>query len=385
MLCLPKQRKMKTMISQLAHPEIDNKECNMSKLHEATGLGQSIWLTGLDRPFIHNHGLLELIQLGVHGVTTHPQAIADALTNSSEYDHQLMELIRKGNDIKTISEKLLFTDVQTAVDLIHTIYERTHGVDGYVSLDVNPALEHNVDGLVSEGLRLAYDVDRVNMMVQIPATALGIQAIEQLIGEGTNVNATHIYTVETYEKVVQAYLAGLDYFWAHLSIWRLPPAAVATIPVTRLDQTVDGLLADDNPLQGTAGIATAKMIYGRFQHYFSSNEWKHLAKHGSRLQRPLWESSDDPRYVHGLIGPNTIHSLPLAHITTFLEESPMTNTLTPGRDKAQQTLTNLTQQGIDLAAIEKQLQAEAAKTIRRAYQALANTVIERRDELATTF
>jgi len=357
----------------------------MSKLHEATGLGQSIWLNGLDRPFIQSHGLLELIQLGVHGVTTHPQAIADAMANSDQYDHQLMELTSKGNDIKTISEKLLFTDIQTAVDFIHTIYERTHGVDGYVSLDINPALEHNVDGLVSEGLRLAYDVDRVNVMVQIPATAMGIQAIEQLIGEGTNVNATHIYTVETYEKVVQAYLAGLDYFWKHLSVWRLPPAAVATLPVTRLDLAVAETLNDDDPLQGMAGIATAKMIYGRFQQHFSSNEWKQLAKHGSRLLRSLWESSDDPRYVHSLMGPNTIHSLPLTHITTFLDESPMADTLTPGRDKAQQTLADLAQQGVDLPAIEKQLQADAMESVRHSYQTLADTVIERRDELATTF
>jgi len=357
----------------------------MSKLHEAAGLGQSIWLNGLDRPFIHSHGLLELIKLGVHGVTTHPQAITNALTNSNDYDHQLMELTRQGNEIKTISEKLLFTDIQTAVDLIHTIYERTHGVDGYVSLDVNPLLEHDVDGLVSEGLRLAYDVDRVNVMVQIPATDVGIQAFEQLIGEGTNVNATHIYTVETYEKVVQAYLAGLDYFWAHLSVWRLPPAAAATLPVTRLDQAMAEKLADNKPQQGMTGIATAKVIYGRFQHYFSSNDWKKLAKHGSRLQRPLWQSSDDPRYVHSLMGPNTIHSLPAAHITTFLDESPMTDTLTPGRDKAQQTLADLTNQGIDLAVIEKRLQTEAIDAIRRAYQNLAETVIERRDELATTF
>ena len=355
----------------------------MSKLHEATGLGQSIWLNGLDRPFIHNHHLLELIQLGVHGVTTHPQTLVDALANSSDYDHQLMDLVHKGHSVKEISEKLLFTDIQTAVDLIHPIYERTHGVDGYVSLDVNPALEHDVEELVSEGLRLDFDVDRVNTMIQIPATPAGIKAVERLIGEGTNVNATHIYTVETYEKVVQAYLAGLDYFWTHLSVWRLPPAAVATVPVTRLDQAVGAQL--DEASHKMAGMATAKVIYGRFQHHFGSDEWKKLAKHGSRLQRPLWESSNDPRYVHSLMGTNTIHSLPAAHISTFLDESPMTDTLTPERDKAQQTLANLAQQGIDLAAIEKQLQVQAIESIRRSYQSLADTVIERRDELATTF
>jgi transaldolase len=355
----------------------------MSKLHEATGLGQSIWLNGLDRSFILSHRLKELIQLGVHGVTTHPQAIVDALANSDDYNQQLMELVHNGHSVKEITEKLLFTDIQTAVDLVHPIYERTHGVDGYVSLDVNPALEHDLEELVSEGLRLDFDVDRVNTMIQIPATPVGIKAVERLIGEGTNVNATHIYTVETYEKVVQAYLAGLDYFWEHLSIWRLPPASVATLPVTQLDKMVAAQLGTNS--HKAAGIATARVIYGRFQHYFSSDEWKHLAKHGSRLQRPLWQSSDDARYVHSLMGPNTIHSLPAAHITTFLDESPMTDTLTPEQDKAQQTLTDLTQQGVDLAAIEKQRQNEAIKAIRHSYKALANTVIERRDELATTF
>ena len=357
----------------------------MSKLHEAAGLGQSIWLKGIDRPFIHNHHLLNLIQLGVHGVTTHPKDTAKALAGSSDYDHQLIELVHKGNEVKEIAEKLLFTDVQTAVDLIHSIYERTHGVDGYVSLDVNPALEHDVEGLVSEGLRLAYDVDRVNMMVQIPATPSGIQAVEKLIGEGTSVNVTHIYSVATYEKVAQAYMAGVDYFWTHLDIWRLAPAAVATLPVTRLDVAVDGALDDDDPLRGMAGVATAKLIYGRFQQIFNSNEWKKLAKHGSRLQRPLWDSSDDPRYVHSLMGPNTIHSLPAAHITAFLEESPMADTLTPGQDEAQQTLADLKKHGVDLQAIEKLLQTDAIEEIRQSYHLLADAVIRRRDKLADTF
>jgi len=348
-------------------------------------MGQSIWLNSFDRPFIHSHHLLGLIQQGVHGVTSHPGAIANALANSSDYDQQLVELVHQGKEIKEIAERLLFMDVQTAVDLIHSIYERTRGVDGYVSLDVNPALEHNVDGLVAEGLRLAYDVDRVNVMVQIPATPIGIQVIEQLLGEGTNVNATHIYTVETYEKVAQAYMAGIDYFWTHLDIWRLAPMAVATLPVTQLDVAVDPMLNDGNLLQGTAGIATAKAIYGRFQQIFRSKEWQHLAKYGSHLQRPLWESSDDPRYVHSLMGPNTIHSLPAAHITAFLEESPMTNTLTPGQDQAKQTLIDLTKQGIDLAAIEKQLQTEAIEGLRRAYHLLANAAMQRRDKLAETF
>lgn len=357
----------------------------MSKLHEAAGLGQSIWLNSFDRPFIHSHRLLNLIHLGVHGITSHPGVIAKALADNSDYDHQLMELVREGKNIQQIAEKLLFTDIQTAVDLIHPIYERTHGVDGYVGLDVNPALAHDVDEMVSEGLRLAYDVDRVNVMIQIPATPAGIQAIEKLIGEGVNVNATYIYTIETYEKVAQAYIAGVDYFWTHLDIWRLPPATVAKLPVTRLDQAVDAMLNEDNSLLGKAGIATAKVIYGRFQDIFSSKEWKHLAKHGSRLQRPLWASSNDPRYVHSLMGPNTVHSLPPAHITVFLEESPMTDTLTPGRNAAQQTLVDLVNQGIDLQAIEAQLQAEATKDIRLSYHLLADTVIQRRDELANTF
>jgi transaldolase len=357
----------------------------MSKLHEAAGLGQSIWLNSFDRPFIHSHRLLNLIQLGVHGITSHPGVIANALADSSDYDQQLMELVREGKKIKQIAEKLLFTDIQTAVDLIHPIYERTHGVDGYVSLDVNPALEHDVDEMVSEGLRLVYDVDRVNVMIQIPATPAGIQAIEKLIGEGVNINATHIYTVETYEKVAQAYIAGADYFWTHLDIWRLPPAAVAMLPVTRLDQAVDAMLNEDNSMRGKVGIATAKVIYGRFQDIFSSKEWKNLTKQGARLQRPLWASSDDPRYVHSLMGPNTIHSLPPVHITDFLEESPMTDTLTTGRNAAQQTLDDLANQGIDLQAIESNLQAEAIKDIRLSYHSLADNVMRRRDELANTF
>ena len=357
----------------------------MSKLHEAAGLGQSIWLKGIDRPFIQDFQLRDLIEQGVHGVTTHPRDLALALANGRDYDQQIAELGQQGDALPDIAEKLLFTDVQTAVDLLHPIYERTHGVDGYVSLDVNPARAHSVDDLLSEGLRLAYDVDRVNVMVQIPATAAGIEAIEKLIGEGTNVNATHVYTLETYEKVAQAYLAGVDYFWSHLDIWRLPPASVVTLPVTQLDVAVDALLDVDDSLRGRAGMATARAIYGRFQQIFQSSEWKHLAKHGLWRQRPLWDSSDDSRYVYGLMGPNTVHSLPPTHIATFLEESLMTNTLALDQAEAQRTLAALKNQGIDLQSIEKQLQTQAIDEIRHAYKQIADSVLQRRDELALTF
>jgi transaldolase len=356
----------------------------MSKLHEAAGLGQSIWLNGVDRPLIHSHRLLDLIKLGVHGVTSHPILIANALAESSDYDHQLTGLVREGKQIKQIEEKLLFTDMQTVADLIHPIYERTYGVDGYISLDVNPALEHDLDELVSEGLRLVYDVDRVNVMVQIPATDVGIEAIQKLIGEGINVNATHIYTIETYEKVARAYIAGLDYFWTHLDIWRLPPAAVATLPVTRLDQAVSVMLNENDPLPTTAGIATAKVIYDRFQSIFGSKDWKDLAKHKSRLQRPLWASSEDPHYVDNLLGANTVHSLPLVHITVFLDGNPMIDTLSPNLDKAKQTLADLDARGIDLQALEQQLQTEAVQEIRQGYHQLSENTLRRRDALAKT-
>lgn len=357
----------------------------MSKLHEAAGLGQSIWLNGFDRSFIHSHRLLDLIHHGVHGVTSHPGVIAKAIERSNDYDYQVSELVRQGRDIKEISEKLLFTDIQTAVDLIHPIYERTHGVDGYVSVDVNPALEDDAAEMVSEGLRLADDVDRLNAMIQIPATPIGIQAIEQLIGEGVNVNATHIYTASTYEKVAQAYIAGLDYFWSHLDIWRLPPASVATLPVTQLDQAVDARLGADDALRGTVGIALAKVIYSRFHELFSSSDWKDLANSGSRLQRPLWASSNDPRYILNLIGPNTVHSLPAAHIDVFLEDRLITETLVIDRDAAHQTLADLMDKGVDLQEIEEQLQTEAVKDIRLSYRKLEDNVIQRRDELANTY
>ena len=357
----------------------------MSKLHEAAGLGQSIWLNSFDRSLIHNHRLLDLIHLGVHGITSNPGAFAKALANSKDYDEQLRGLVREGKSIKQIAEEVLFTDIQTAVDLIHPIYERTNGVDGYVCLDVNPALENDIDGMVSEGLRLAYDVDRVNVMIQIPATSTGIQAIEKLIGEGANINATHIYTVDTYEKVAQAYISGMDYFWTHLDIWRLPPAAVASLPVTRLDEAIDSTLTENSSLQGKVAIALAKVVYGQFREIFSSDEWRHLSEHGSRLQRPLWASSNDPRYVINLMGPSTVHSLPPAHITDFLEDSPMTDTITAGRDAAEQTLAEMAIQGIDLQKIERQLQADAIKDIRQSYQNLENNVIRRRDELADTY
>lgn len=357
----------------------------MSKLHEAAGMGQSIWLNTIDRPFIHSGRLSKLIEAGVHGVTTHPSDFANALAHGDLYDAQLLALVRAGKPVHEIAEGLLFSDIQTAADLLHPVYERTHGVDGYVSLDINPALAEGVDDLIAEGLRLEYDVDRVNVMTQIPATPAGIEALKNLIGEGKNVNATHIYTLETYEKVAQAYLEGVDIFWTRLSVWRLPPATVATVPVTRLDNAVDLALAGTSGGGGRpshAGVATAKVIYQRFRNMLDTKGWQTLAGYGSRLQRPLWASSDDPGTVHSLMGPNTVHSLPPDHLMAFLEESLKANTLFTGVDEAQDTLKALADQGVDLPSLERKLQAEAVEVLRRAYQALTESVIGGRDRLA---
>lgn len=352
----------------------------MNTINE-TKSGHAVWLDTIDRAMIESGQLEDLIDAGVTGVTSRPMAFTKIIRYRNDYDGLLRQLSEACQSVKQMVEAVIFDDIQRTADYLHPVFDRSAHTDGYVSLDVNPALDHKTDSIVSEGLRLADDVDRVNVMIQVPATASGIPAIETLISEGVNVNATFIFSPDTYQAVAEAYVTGLERFLDTLDIWPKTPASVASIPISQLDNSIDQALSKiDAPearnLKGKIGEAVARVVYSHYQSIFSSKRWQRLAKAGAHVQRPLWADSSAPYYL------GTINSLLPAALNPFLargqvEDSSLTV------EEAGDRLTALEDLGIDLAAVAERLQSENLAALNRSFQRLAQDIMEKRDLLAT--
>jgi transaldolase len=292
----------------------------MSKLHELTALGQSIWLDYIRRSFIIQGDLQALLDAGVRGITSNPTIFEKAIAGSTDYDDDLRRLAATDASVDALYEALALDDISRAGDILRPLYDESHGADGYVSLEVSPTLAHDTDGTIGEARRLWAALDRPNVMIKVPATPAGIAAVQQLIADGISVNVTLIFSLAQYEAVAAAYLAGLEARAASGGdLKRI--ASVASFFVSRVDGVIDPLLeqAGMPELRGQAAIANAKLAYARFRELFRGSRWEPLAAQGAQLQRPLWASTGtkDPRYpstlyVDSLIGPDTVNTVPPA-------------------------------------------------------------------------
>ena len=198
----------------------------MSNLIAIQDLGQSVWLNYLRRAFIESGELREALDDGITGITSSPAIFAKAITDSADYDEFLQELVAQGMSIKKIYQALVADDLQRAADVLHPIFELSEGRDGYVTVELNPALAHDAVGTIAEARHLLALINRANVMIEIPATPAGISAIETLTGDGVNVNVTHIFALDTYEKVARAYIKGIEDYISTHSVWRQTPASV---------------------------------------------------------------------------------------------------------------------------------------------------------------
>jgi transaldolase len=261
----------------------------MTKLHELAGLGQSIWYDNIRRALLDHGDLQALVEAGVRGVTSNPSIFEKAIAGSTDYDETLEELVREGRSETELYEALAIEDIQRAADILRPVYDRTEGVDGYVSLEVSPTLAHDTEGTIAEARRLFGAVDRPNVMIKVPATPAGIPAIEALIGEGININVTLMFSLAHYNDVTSAYIAGLEKLASTCGDLS-KVASVASFFVSRVDTAVDRALDEvgNEELQGKIAIANAKVTYARFHEVFSGEQWERLAAQGARVQRPLW-------------------------------------------------------------------------------------------------
>ncbi len=362
------------------------------RLRALTLLGQSIWLDYIRRDEVQNGDLKEKIEAGwVRGVTSNPTIFRKAITGSAVYRPAIEALARQGLSAEAIFEHLAVEDIQAACDLFRPLYDRTHGLDGYVSLEVSPYLARDTQGTVQAALHLWERVARPNLMIKIPGTQEGLPAIVEALAAGVNVNVTLLFSVERYRAVMEAYLTALERrLEAGQSLDTV--ASVASFFVSRVDTMVDRRLeAIGTPealaLRGKAAVANAKMAYQAFKEVFAGERFARLARHGARVQRPLWASTStknpaysDIKYVEELIGPNTVNTVPPHTLEAFADHGEPRLTLEEGLDEAQRTLAALADLGVDMAEVTAALEEAGVDAFARDYAALLEAVEQARQE-----
>ncbi|NPV05955.1 MAG: bifunctional transaldolase/phosoglucose isomerase [Syntrophaceae bacterium] len=361
----------------------------MNTIKDVNRLGQSIWLDFIRRSLLDSGELEALVARGVSGVTSNPTIFEKAIAGSADYDGALRELAAEGKTNEEIYLALALDDIRRAADCLRPVWEATGGADGYVSLEANPKLARDTGETVAEARTLFKALDRPNVMIKIPATPEGIPAVEALIGLGVNVNVTLIFSLAHYEAAVRAYIAGLEQLAARGGDLRRV-ASVASFFVSRIDTAVDRRLEalGDRALQGKAAIACAKLAYSRFRAICAWKRWKTLAAKGARVQRLLWGSTGtknplypDTLYVDGLIGPDTVNTLPPATLEAFLDHGKVAPTLCRGVREARRVLDRIESLGIRMDEIAEALQREGVLAFETSFDALMGSIRSKRDEL----
>ena len=362
----------------------------MTKIHELADLGQAIWVDYIRRSFLTSGELQRLVDQGVRGVTSNPSIFEKAIAGSADYDANLMPLVEAGKSVEEIYKALALDDIRQAADILRPVYDETGGDDGYVSLEVSPTLAHDTKNTIAEARRLFAALDRANIMIKVPATPAGIPAIETLIGEGINVNVTLIFSLAQYEAVAEAYIVGLEKL-AAAGGDVAKVASVASFFISRVESAVDRAL-EGRPqgasLQGQIATANAKVAYARFREIFSDERWETLAAQGARVQRPLWASTStknplypDTLYVDGLIGLDTVNTVPPATLQAFLDHGQMAASLEVGVDEARARLARLAELGVDLDSITQKLQEDGVASFAKSFEALMASIADKREKL----
>lgn len=367
---------------------------NMTKLHKVTELGQSIWLDYIDRSLIQSGDLKRLINIGVRGLTSNPAIFDTAISKSAEYESQIRAQTLASKSPVEIYEALVIDDIQMAADILQPIYARTNGLDGYVSLEINPHLARDRQASIHEAKRLFGIVDRPNVMIKIPATADGILAMHELLIDGVNVNATLIFSLAQYDMVANAYLSAMEE--QSTSAYDLQPiVSVASFFVSRIDTLVDKLLDDMGTaealaLKGKIGIANAKMAYQHFRQLFRGQRWEFLADKRAQVQRVLFGSTStknpdysDVMYVENLIGQHTVNTLPPVTIAAFMDHGTPGLTLNDGLAESRAQLNQLQQLGIDLDRVTARLLDEGIEKFVRPYDNIIKTISAKQAEYIT--
>jgi transaldolase len=371
----------------------------MTKLQDLYTIGgQSPWLDNLRRDWIEDGQLAALLALGVRGITSNPTIFAKAMTEVSTYDDQFRALMRD-HSVEAAYWEMATTDIRNALDMLRPLYDESDGEDGFVSLEVSPALAHDTEGTVRDARTFHDSIAQPNLFVKVPATREGVPAIQTLIGEGRSINVTLIFGLDRYDEVMEAYLRGLEALAAAGRDAELPRvASVASFFVSRVDTEVDrrleALAGGDKGdpailgLRGTGAVAQAQTAYQHFHRTFAGERWEALRAKGARVQRPLWASTStknasypDLLYVDNLIGPATVNTMPDATLRAFEDHGTLKRAVDADPDAALAALDRLRAVGIDMEDVEQTLEDEGVHSFAKSF----DEVLQLLTDKAATF
>ena len=358
----------------------------MAKLWEA---GQSVWLDYIRRDLLESGEMASMVEQGLRGMTSNPSIFEKSIAGSHQYDDHIAELSGQGLGAKEMFEAIAIRDIQLAADVLRPVYDEAPGADGFVSLEVSPTLAHDTAGTLEEARRLWAAVDRPNLMIKVPATPAGIPAITTLIGENINVNVTLMFSLEHYEAVAQAYLAGLDASRDPSTV-----ASVASFFVSRVDSAVDTALEDVGSdaalsLRGKIAIANSKAAYLRYQELFG-DDFEAMWGKGALPQRLLWASTStknpeysDVLYIEELVGPQTVNTVPPAALDAMEDHGVVrSGALSEDPEQAIADLAALAEVGVDLSKITEDLQTAGVESFAQAFEGLLAAIDDKRSALA---
>ena len=352
-------------------------------------IGQSVWLDNISRDLLNNKELQKLIEeVGLKGVTSNPTIFQKAIGSGSAYDGQIEQLLSINPSLSAdeLFEELAVCDIQRAADVLFPVYEKTEGVDGFVSIEVSPILAYNTEGTINEARRLNKKVNRPNVMIKIPATMEGLPAIKQMIAEGVCINLTLIFSQQIYEQVVEAYIAGLEE--RNKKNGRLNNvSSVASFFISRIDTSVDKELdkVGNTALKGKIAIANAKLVYEKSKEIFSSNRFKKLMDKGARIQRLLWASTSTKNpfypetiYIDELVGKDTINTMPPATIEAFKTKGKVYNAIEDKVGEARNQMKTLKDLKIDFSEITKKLTVDGVESFAHSFRDLISTIEDKK-------
>lgn len=374
----------------------------MTKLHELYEVGgQSPWIDDLKRSYVRAGGLQALVNEGIRGVTSNPTIMARAIQASDTYDEDFATLIKSGTSVEDAYWDLVIDDVTRATDILRPVHDASGGADGFVSIEVAPSLAHDTAGTTHAARGLHERIAKPNLYVKIPATKAGLPAIETMIGEGRSINVTLIFSLERYDAVIEAYLSGLERFVAGGG----DPSRVSSVAsffVSRVDTEVDhrldaiaaggdaALAERVRALRGKAALSQARLAYALFVERFSGPRFDALRAAGARVQRPLWASTStknpeypDLLYVDGLIGPDTVNTMPDATVEAFLDHGTVSRTIDGDVRGARATLDELAEVGVDLADVTEVLEQEGVDAFAKSFDELIDQLHQKAAALSS--
>ncbi|HIZ98805.1 MAG TPA: transaldolase [Candidatus Janibacter merdipullorum] len=358
--------------------------------------GVSVWLDDLSRERLRSGNLQELIDTkGIVGVTTNPSIFQAALADGDAYNEQLRALAAEGKDVDETVFALTTDDVRAACDLFRPLHEATDGVDGRVSIEVDPRLAHDAERTAAQAAELAAAVDRPQVHIKIPATEAGLPAITRTLAQGISVNVTLIFSLERYRAVMNAFIEGLEQALdAGKDISTIH--SVASFFVSRVDSEIDARLEtigtdEALALRGRAAVANARLAYQAYEEVFATPRWQRLEAEGGRRQRPLWASTGvknpdypDTLYVTELVAADTVNTMPEKTLDATIDHGEVTgDTVTGGYAEAEQVLDQLASLGVDYTEVTDQLETEGVEKFEKSWAELLDGVRAELDKAAS--